>query len=264
MITNDYFCTQKSGGCQKVNVCNVSPTSGIQILEFFEGESLKADIIKCKVDIFYLSDIFEKLNAVNKQLQGRDSNLITCKEAVSAFMKKLKLYQVNMRRQQLGHFPTLEPLKDQLIEEDYDTFCNHLEKLTEEMSSRFKDVLQMDIPAWVLLPFEVDPADVKESIQEDLIDLQCNESAKGKFRQGLQLFWCSEEVQTRFPRLWNEVKLFFIAFPTSYLVEVGFSKVAHLLTRSRNRLQIDRRGDLRLSLTSFSPELEKLVKEVMD
>ena len=63
-------------------------------------------------------------------------------------MKKLKLYHVNMRRQQLGHFPTLEPLKDQLIEEDFETFCNHLEKLTEEMSSRFEDVLQMDIPAW--------------------------------------------------------------------------------------------------------------------
>ena len=43
----------------------------------------------------------------------------------------------------------------------------------------------MNITAWVLLPFEVDPADVKESIQEDLIDLQCNESAKGKFGQDL-------------------------------------------------------------------------------
>ena len=63
------------------------------ILEFMTEHNLPLHnkILESKPDIFYLSDVFEKLNAVNKQLQGKNANLITCKEAVTAFIKKLDL-----------------------------------------------------------------------------------------------------------------------------------------------------------------------------
>ena len=53
--------------------------------------------------------------------------------------------------------------------------------------------------------------------------------------------------------------MYFIAFPTSYLVERSFSAVALLLSKQRNRLKITDRGDLRLLLSEFQPDVEKLV-----
>jgi hypothetical protein len=55
-----------------------------------------------------------------------------------------------------------------------------------------------------------------------------------------------------YPQLWKEVELLIMAFPSTYLVEEGFSTVQLLLTNSRNKLEICERGDLRLILTSLA------------
>ncbi|KAJ8031413.1 SCAN domain-containing protein 3 [Holothuria leucospilota] len=46
-----------------------------------------------------------------------------------------------------------------------------------------------------------------------------------------------------------------MAFPTSYLVERGFSTVMVLLTKYRNCLDITGRDDLRLFLTKMEPDI---------
>ena len=60
--------------------------------------------------------------------------------------------------------------------------------------------------------------------------------------------------------MWHQVKFFFIAFPSSYLVERAFSAVTALLDNRRNRLDIVRQGDLRLFLTTMEPNIKKLMK----
>jgi hypothetical protein len=47
----------------------------------------------------------------------------------------------------------------------------------------------------------------------------------------------------------QKAKLYFIAFPTSYLVESGFSSVPYLLSKVRNCLDAVKTDDLSLSLT---------------
>ena len=49
-------------------------------------------------DTFYLTDIFEKLNKVNLQLQGTQTNLIQCKSVIMSFIDKLSLYKQNLSR----------------------------------------------------------------------------------------------------------------------------------------------------------------------
>ena len=53
-------------------------------------------------------------------------------------------------------------------------------------------------------------------------------------------------------------KLLVLAFPTSYLVERGFSAVVQLVTKQRNKLDISQCGDLRLLLTEIKPEVKIL------
>ena len=41
----------------------------------------------------------------------------------------------------------------------------------------FKDLLEMNIPVWVLIPFEVNFADVVIELQKELVELQSDEIA---------------------------------------------------------------------------------------
>nr|CAI5833414.1 unnamed protein product [Callosobruchus analis] len=52
---------------------------------------------------------------------------------------------------------------------------------------------------------------------------------------------------------------FLISFPSSYLVERGFSAVTSLLTKKGNRPDIISRGDLRLALTKLTPNVDHLL-----
>ena len=68
------------------------------------------------------------------------------------------------------------------------------------------------------------------------------------------------EVSEQYPHIYQAIKLMFVAFPSSYLVEKGFSAVITLLTKQRNRLEISTKGDLRLLLTQLVPDIIKLAK----
>ena len=96
-------------------------------------------------------------------------------------------------------------------------------------------------------------------LEEEAVSLQNDEDLKPKFKTSYQAFWMQTVIPKRYPTLWKDIKLFFIAFPTSYLVERGFSAVSRLLTKQRNKLNITERGDLRLLLTNLHPDVDSLI-----
>ena len=55
----------------------------------------------------------------------------------------------------------------------------------------------------------------------------------------------------------GEVRLLFIAFFSSYVVEKAFSSVINILSKIYN-LDICKGGDLKLYLTDLEPDIEKL------
>ena len=72
-------------------------------------------------------------------------------------------------------------------------------------------------------------------------------------------FGCKKKLLFNILLCGKKVRILLIAFPTSYLVEKGFSSVSQLLRKQRLRLDIVNRGDLRLNLTNIQPDLEKIV-----
>jgi hypothetical protein len=70
--------------------------------------------------------------------------------------------------------------------------------------------------------------------------------------------WLQKEFCILYPTLWTIVKSRIVSFPTSYLVERGFSVVMKMMSQ-RNRLHIVELGDLRLMLTDFKPDIDKLM-----
>ena len=77
-----------------------------------------------------------------------------------------------------------------------------------------------------------------------------------KFKDRKYNIWKTNDVATKYPLLWDKAQFYVIAFPTSYLVEAGFSHVPQILSKARNRLDIVKRGDLQLSLTSIEPNVK--------
>ena len=251
-IFNACFSIQKLGGCLKrfYTVFN-------SVLEFFQESNpeLYDKLKSSKTDIAYLTGMFFKFNEVNLQLQSDETSLIKAKSALSAFLSKLQLYSRNLGCHEFRQFLCLSDLekKTGVKDDDIAMYCAHLAELHS----------QIQRPNFPWNPWLRDRSVYWTQHRG------ANPSRRGtcKFSK-----WRGSEtkVQNLLPSLLdansdpkmlpNPVeKLFFIAFPTSYLVERGFSAVSRLLTKQRNKLIITERGDLRLLLTNLHPDVDSLI-----
>ena len=120
---------------------------------------------------------------------------------------------------------------------------------------RFKDLV---IPEWFQSPFLCAAEEQEIYAQETLIEIKNNKEVKITFWKGLSSFGI--EVSEKYPQVCIKVKLFVLAFPSSYLTESGFSAVKHALSKSRNKLDVAQRDDLILLLSNFKPDILKLAK----
>lgn len=230
------------------------------VLEFLETKDteLRESLIKSKNDVSYLTDLYKLFNDVNLQLQGDGLNLIKTKNIIGSFVAKLLLYKRNLGRHDFNNFPNLSAVS--FNNGDLLEYCQHLDNLHNDFKRRFEDILNMNIPDWVLDPFLNVNTAQSSLLEEELIELTTNYELKPKFKNGYQEFWVQKSISQFYPGLWSIIQRFLISFPSSYLSERAFSAVATLLTKKRNRLHVTERGDLRLFLTEFEPDINKLVK----
>ena len=90
-------------------------------------------------------------------------------------------------------------------------------------------------------PFEADTFEVND-LQTDL-ELKVSSS-----KERYESFWTQQKLRQKYPIIWEEFRLLFIAFPSSYVVEKAFSSVINILSK-RSNLDIYKGGDLRLYFT---------------
>ena len=186
--------------------------------------------------------------------------IVRCKTVVSSFIGKLKLFKQNIGRREFYQFPRLAEVE--LSDDDLLAYCEHLEVLKEDMIKRFTDLLELELPNWIIDPFSLDTDKVPIELQEELSDVHNDCEEKARFKMiGFERFWQRMSKRNKFPNMWKVAKLLTLAFPTSYLMERGFNAVMQLMTKRRNRLDISQNGDLRLLLTDMRPDVKKLIDE---
>jgi len=91
---------------------------------------------------------------------------------------------------------------------------------------RFDDLEKMKVPEWILTPFDVEigNADIDSHLEVEFIDMTVDLEARALFRRkGLREFWINENNVAKYPQLSAIAEPFFLAFPSSYIVEAGFS-----------------------------------------
>ncbi|GBP89280.1 SCAN domain-containing protein 3 [Eumeta japonica] len=97
------------------------------------------------------------------------------------------------------------------IDEDIHTYSQHLSALHDDFKTRFEDILTMDIPPWIINPF--DETEVTNVVlQEELLELSTNEELKVKFRKATKHFGCKQKYPKNILDCGNRKK-FLIAFP---------------------------------------------------
>ncbi|XP_047109223.1 zinc finger BED domain-containing protein 5-like [Schistocerca piceifrons] len=186
-------------------------------VEFLETKdpNLKENLIKFKADIACLTDLFNKFNEVNLQLQGDSLNLIKMRGVISAFLGKLKFIKQNISRHEFSPVPNLSHAE--CLDEGIQTYAQQI-TLHDDFKNRFENILTMEIPPWLINPF--DQTEVAIMV---LLELNTNEELKVKFKNGYQTFWLQAEIPEKYPGLWETARKFSVAFLSSYLVEKSFS-----------------------------------------
>ena len=134
-------------------------------------DNLNKNAIKSK--IFYLSDIFNFVNELNLQLQGRKSDLVTCSQKIKGFINKLKYWKTQLDKQALSLFKNLNSINSSpecVIEG-----AEHLEGLKKDFERRYEELINTTYPLWFQDLANFEPEDTMEpEVVQELLDLKQN------------------------------------------------------------------------------------------
>ena len=135
-----------------------------------------AKFIAC---LAYFIDIFHSLNTLNLKMQGKEKNIIQHMDLINAFVEKLANWR---RKAQNGNFAMFNNLSDisELNDELKTNIVQHLKELESEFKSYFPEISADDL-LLARNPFRVSPENVKDELQDQLIDLKNDSSCRDLF-----------------------------------------------------------------------------------
>lgn len=217
-------------------------------------------------EMTFLCDITSHLNVMNLQLQGRGRVISDMYSTVKAFQTKLTLWEAQMRKENLSHFPSCQTMKDQLSTSVFPSaeFADKISVLAAEFRRRFADFeAQKGRFALLSNPFAVDAESSPPTLQMELIELQCNDALKAKYAAvGPAEF--ARFLPDTMPQLRNQAAQTLSMFGSTYLCEQLFSLMKLNKTSHRSRLTAEHlHSVLRISSAqSLTPNIDELVQKM--
>ncbi|XP_065811264.1 general transcription factor II-I repeat domain-containing protein 2-like [Labrus bergylta] len=136
-------------------------------------------------DLAFLVDLTHHLNTLNKNLQGKEQLVPHLYAHMKAFCVKLRLFETQLRSFNAAHFPALSEIKSAIPKADLsakkEKYVSVITSLLTEFNQRFQDfsVIEKEIKLFST-PFLVDAEEVEESLQLELIEMQCDDSLKSQ------------------------------------------------------------------------------------
>lgn len=172
-------------------------------------------------DLAFLVDITTHLNVLNVQLQGKNKVITNMCDSIQSFTMKLKLWETQLVSNNLVHFSTLKQVSTE--NNDGKKFISHILLLKDEFQCRFVD-FQKYKDDFLLFsePFSINVENVREDLQLELIDLECNTNLKTKFETvGIpELF---KYLENNYPKLQKHFCYILSMFGSTYVCEQLFS-----------------------------------------
>eukprot|EP00106_Octopus_bimaculoides_P017399 XP_014784841.1 PREDICTED: uncharacterized protein LOC106879680 [Octopus bimaculoides] len=110
-------------------------------------------------------------------------------------MDKLSLFRHDDGRRELCQFPNLAQLENNhkadisISDNDLFIYCDHLKSLHDDMSSRYRDLINIEKPEWLINLFiNTYTNEADSAIQEVLITLKKDFELKPLFKKSYQEF----------------------------------------------------------------------------
>ncbi|KAJ8038488.1 General transcription factor II-I repeat domain-containing protein 2A [Holothuria leucospilota] len=211
-------------------------------------------------DLAFMVDITKYLSELNVKLQGPTQLLSSLLSNVRSFEAKLKLCKAQFDRGNTVHFPTLQGQKPSTTSE----YAAESAKLIEAFGERFQDVKEkQEELSTFATPFNVEPVDVPENLQLEIIQLQSNDELKARYNNLPLLEFYQRYIRVDdFPILRRHALRYASVFGTTYCCEQFFSKLTLAQNRLRSRLtDTNLERQLRLATSSIKADTTSLIRE---
>jgi hypothetical protein len=226
------------------------------------------------IDLGFLSDITQKLNSLNLELQGKGKHVVDMISCVNAFKSKLLFWKENIQKNCYAHFPQMVKFIGS-VPFDASQYIRHIEILYAEFEIRFEQFAKIEpIVTFLLTPFEsIEVTEIaqkictifkltaeKQYIEEEIINLQSNLILKSERKN--QNFWrlVDEKIYPNLKTTAMKIESF---FGSTYLCETLFSSMAVIKNKYRSRLTDDNLDNcLRVASSSYIPNYAKLVDDM--
>lgn len=216
----------------------------------------------------FISDLFQHLNNLNKSLQGRDENVITAKDKLHGFIKKIELWSSSINQNNFDSFSSTQSFIEEVGSEiNINLYISGmkmvLDNLKKELCYYFsvQEISDNTGQRWILNPFlnaAINEANLATKLKENLLELSADGMLHLEFKsENLDTFWLKRK--TEYPELTTEALKCLIPFSTSYLCELAFSSMAQIKSKLRNRLHLE--DDLILKVAKTDPRWEKLIEQ---
>ena len=217
-------------------------------------------------EMAFLCDIMSHLNVMNLQLQGRGRVISDMHSTLQAFKTKLSLWEMQMRKENLSHFPSCQTMKERLSTAVFPTaqFADKLNILAADFRRRFADFEAQKCTFQLLgNPFAVDVESAPPDLQMELIELQCNDTLKEKYeRVGAAEF--ARFIPDTMAELRIQAAQTLSMFGSTYLCERLFPLMKLNKTSHRSPLTDQHlHSFLRISSAqSLTPNIDELVQKM--
>jgi len=196
------------------------------------------------------------MNAATMKLQVKSVNLVQCRTVIRSFISKKELYTQTFGRRTLSHFPRLAKVSQGLAisDEEPHVFVDRLKAVKEDTKTRFKDLIELEIPGWVVKPL----SQCDSEVQDLFSACRCAKPWRSSWHYSRSTCgWNTLSVFLNFERRWR-----FCSWPFQRraLLNQGISQVFDVHNNYRNRLDLNASGGnaFRLKLTHLIPAFKPL------
>ena len=129
-------------------------------------------------NVTYLADIFDSLNSFSQSMQGPEFTVIDHNAKITAYYKKLILWQSSVKRNEYDMFPQLKAYLSEKNVNTKEIIAGHLEQLTKNLE-QYYDVARMPTNKqnWMIDSFAVTNfPELLLSVAEELMDMTAEAS----------------------------------------------------------------------------------------
>ncbi|XP_058424917.1 general transcription factor II-I repeat domain-containing protein 2 isoform X2 [Diceros bicornis minor] len=198
-------------------------------------------------DLAFLVDMTMHLNTLNVSLQGHSQIVTQMYDLIRAFLAKLCLWETHLARNNLAHFPTLKSVSRN--ESDGLNYIPKIVELKTEFQKRLSDFKLYESELTLFSsPFSMNIESVHETLQMELIDLQCNSVLKTKYdKVGIPEFY--KYLWSSYPKYKTHCAKILSMFGSTYICEQLFSIMKLSKTKFCSQLK-DSQWDSVLRITT--------------